>query len=90
MTKSKKEKVLDVVRTLNKHRSRKGKSVGEICDETGMFPSDVESTLKELRDSKVVKCYIYKGNLYAVFSGKSVEEALNKTMGKTTEVKMHG
>lgn len=88
MTKSKKDKVLDVVRSLAKHKKRKGLSVGDICEVNGMFPTDVESILKELHESGSVKCYIYRKKLYAVFQDRSTKEAMKKRNMKTVENSM--
>ena len=43
------------------------KSVPELAQELGMFPTDVESVLKELQDQGAVECYMHEGVLYAVF-----------------------
>lgn len=89
-----KKKALEIVKTLNKHKGKKGMSVGELCNKTGMFPSDVEATLKELKESKAVECYIYKGTLYAVFKEGSIKKAMERTkekaIEKSTGIKMHG
>jgi len=94
MVKSKRQQVLDVVKSLNKHKGKKGMSVGEICNATGLFPSDVEATLKELKESKVAECYIYKGKLYAIIKSGSIISAVTKVKEKAaekaTELRMHG
>ncbi len=43
------------------------KSVPELAEELGMFPSDVEDVLKELQEKGAVECYMHEGILYAVF-----------------------
>lgn len=88
MAKSKKDRVLDVVRSLARHKKRKGLSVGDICEVNGMFPTDVESILKELHESGSVKCYIYRKKLYAVFQDKSAKDAMKKRSVKAVENSM--
>lgn len=94
MTKSRKQQLLKVVKSLNKHKGKKGMSVGEICNATGLFPSDVENTLKELKESKAAECYIYKGKLYAIIKEGSIISAIKKVKEKAaekaTELRMHG
>ena len=57
------------------YRARKKKgteialTVAEIAEGMGMFPTDVEETLKVLQENGLVKCYMYKGELCAVFEG---------------------
>ena len=58
---------VEVIRHLEKHNDLGGFSVGEIAEALGMFPSDVEKTLKDLSANGQVKCYVYNGQLYAVF-----------------------
>jgi len=49
-----------------------------------MFPSDVESVLKELQNQGAVKCYMKDGVLYAVFK-EDVDLTL-KTIKDANEV----
>lgn len=41
-------------------------SVDEIAEELGMFPSDIEETVKQLQEQGLVTCYILEGNIYVV------------------------
>lgn len=61
------DRAIEIVKTLAEHEARKGLSVAEIAEDLGQFPSDVEQTLKDLQQEGVVKCYMFKGILYAVF-----------------------
>lgn len=70
--------VVAVVKTLAEHTKKAGLSVAEIAKENGMFPSDVEETLKDLQDKGSVECYIYRGKLYAVFKDSSIRETFDK------------
>jgi len=68
------ERRLMVVKSLRKHKQLKGLSVTEIASKKGMFPSDVEQSFKELHREGLAKCYIYRGQLYAVLQDDPKEE----------------
>jgi len=70
--------VVAIVKTLAKHKEKSGLSVAEIAKEHGMFPSDVEETLKYLQGRDSVECYIYRGKLYAVFKDNTIKETFDK------------
>ena len=62
-----KDRALQIVKTLEEHKALGGFSVAELAEEMGEFPSDVEMELKDLQKAGAIKCYIYKGQLYAIF-----------------------
>ena len=41
-------------------------SVREIAEKLGMFPSDVEETVKQLQEQGLITCYIVDGDIYPV------------------------
>jgi len=68
---------LKIVRSLENHKRLQGRTVGEIAEELGMFPSEVEEELRELHDIGAVTCYMFQGQLYAVYN-EGGEEKLKK------------
>jgi Mn-dependent DtxR family transcriptional regulator len=82
-----KETALQIVKTLEEHKALGGFSVAELAEELGEFPSDVELELKELKKVGAVKCYIYKGQLYAIFEhGLEKEDLANWDKPRNADV----